>query len=195
MARRCAISADTAGLEPATSLASTSLSTRVLYHLRAMRPVILFWLGNLTQCGRTDALLLILNQLFHRWIKIYDRQLGKLLLTLESLSGFVSPGASLLCGFCQLSLLVLVRSTVLGGLKGGLMVGIGPRIEHGYHLFSERKELTYLIALLESTTLRVSSTNKAFIIITLIIKKCNNIPEYFYTSPASRSFSNCSIPL
>lgn len=27
---------------------------------------------------RTDALVLVLTQLFHRWIKIYDRQLGEL---------------------------------------------------------------------------------------------------------------------
>ena len=42
---------------------------------------------------------------------------------------------------------------------------------------------------------KLASSTKAFIIITLTIKKCNNIPEYFYISPASRSFSNCNIPL
>jgi len=42
---------------------------------------------------------------------------------------------------------------------------------------------------------KLSPSTKAFIIITLIIKKCNNILEYFYISPASRSFSNCNIPL
>ena len=42
---------------------------------------------------------------------------------------------------------------------------------------------------------KLASSTKAFTIITLTIKKCNNISEYFYISPASRSFSNCSIPL
>lgn len=42
---------------------------------------------------------------------------------------------------------------------------------------------------------KLASSTKAFTIITLTIKKCNNISEYFYISPASRSFSNCNIPL
>ena len=42
---------------------------------------------------------------------------------------------------------------------------------------------------------KLAPSTKAFTIITLTIKKCNNISEYFYISPASRSFSNCNIPL
>ena len=50
MIRLCVISVDTAGLEPATSIASTPLSALALCHLRAMCPVILFritgWLNH-----------------------------------------------------------------------------------------------------------------------------------------------------
>ena len=42
---------------------------------------------------------------------------------------------------------------------------------------------------------KLAPSTKAFTIITLTIKKCNNIPEYFYISPVRRSFSNCNIPL
>lgn len=42
---------------------------------------------------------------------------------------------------------------------------------------------------------KLASSTKAFIIITLIIKNATIYQNNFYISPASRSFSNCNIPL
>ena len=47
-----------------------------------------------------------------------------LLLALKGSGRFAATGSGLLCGFCQLSLLVLVRSTVPGRLKGFPVVGV-----------------------------------------------------------------------
>lgn len=52
-----------------------------------------------------------------------------LLLALKGLGRFAATGSGLLCGFCQLSLLVLVRSTVPGRLKGFPVVGVS--VGHG----------------------------------------------------------------
>ena len=94
-------------------------------------PMILFWAtswANLTQ-ERTDALLLTTEVSGFRTHTrtVFFRE--RLLLALKGSGRFAATGSSLLCGFRQLSLLILVRSTVLGGLKGGLVVGIG--IHHG----------------------------------------------------------------
>ena len=163
--------------------------------------------------GRTDALLLTAEiSVFGvaQTPTAYFRE-GLLLLTLlESPSSFSATGSGLLCGLGQLFELALVGLAGAGRLEGGLVFLVCPRHRVSPPLrrsIGDRKELTspfkpcfcakHDLGLVSFATpsREVNLSTKAFIIITLIIKKCNNIPEYFYISPASRSFSNCSIPL
>ena len=162
---------------------------------------------------RTDALLLTAEiSVFGvaQTPTAYFRE-GLLLLTLlESPSSFSATGSGLLCGLGQLFELALVGLAGAGRLEGGLVFLVCPRHRVSPPLrrsIGDRKELTspfkpcfcakHDLGLVSFATpsREVNLSTKAFIIITLIIKKCNNIPEYFYISPASRSFSNCSIPL
>ena len=62
----------------------------------------------------------------------------------------------------------------------------GVVFKHYDHCPSVKKRADPLTMLLDSTTLRVSSTNKAFIIITLTIKKCNNMLKNFLYLPCQQ---------
>ena len=100
--------------------------------------MILFWAtswANLTQ-ERTDALLLTTEVSGFRTHTrtVFFRE--RLLLALKGSGRFAATGSGLLCGLGQLSLLVLVRSTVPGRLKGFLVVGVGPSRHKGFHPLS-----------------------------------------------------------
>ena len=80
MARHCVISVDTAGLEPATSHCTDIVVDAGALPFKSYASCDSFLVYQLGEPdpGVDGHPLLTLNQLFHRWVKIYDRQLGEL---------------------------------------------------------------------------------------------------------------------
>lgn len=206
--------ADTAGLEPATShCADIVVDAAGALPFRAMCPVILFWStswANLTQ-GRTDALSLTRGQRVSGSHKPRPPKFK-----LPGLPRSITLGTGTRRPRSATTYTVGAGSTAGGANFARLLrrfaAAVVVGLKDGFHPLSaascgNRKELTPLSdhafvrsmvrvwCHLRHQAEKLASSTKAFTIITLTIKKCNNISEYFYISPASRSFSNCSIPL
>ena len=181
---------------PQPPTAPTSLSTQwVLYHLRAMRPVILFWStswANLTQ-GWTDTLSLTRGQQVSRSHKPRPPKFK-----LPGLTRSVTLGAGTRRPRSATTYTVGAGSTAGGANFARLLrrfaAAVVVGLKDGFHPLSaascgNRKELTPLSshAFVRSMTWawyhsrhlpeKLASSTKAFIVITLIIKKCNNILE------------------
>ena len=132
--------ADTAGLEPAAShCADIVVDAAGALPFKSYASCDSFpdyRLGNQTQ-GCTDTLLLTAKVSGFEVAQtptVFFRE--RLLLALKGSGRFAATGSGLLCGLGQLSLLVLVRSTVPGRLKGFLVVGVGPSRHKGFHPLS-----------------------------------------------------------
>ena len=189
--------ADTAGLEPATSHCADIVvdAAGALPFKSSMRPVILFWStswANLTQ-GWTDTLSLTRGQQVSRSHKPRPPKFK-----LPGLTRSVTLGAGTRRPRSATTYTVGAGSTAGGANFARLLrrfaAAVVVGLKDGFHPLSaascgNRKELTPLSshAFVRSMTWawchsrhlpeKLASSTKAFIIITLIIKKCNNILE------------------